>query len=161
MAKRIFSQDNYIVVDPDNGSRKLHLPKGTSIFINKTDRFTISAHLRGGGGGDSLDVLFTNVGDWFDESGLTAFTEETLRDFLVKNTGFSAAGTAALSTGRFIFVGAKYNLPFPVNGVITLLPLTAYLFISDIDLEGDRIVCSQSTAILGSTSETASITSTG
>lgn len=53
------------------------------------------------------------------------------------------------------------DLPAPVNSVITLESNKAYHFTRAIDLEGSRLVGGDNTAILGTSSETSSITSTG
>jgi len=58
-------------------------------------------------------------------------------------------------------VDALDDLPVPVNGVITLDGDKAYHFTRDIDLLGSRLVGGDNTAILGTSSETSSITSTG
>lgn len=53
------------------------------------------------------------------------------------------------------------DLPVAVNGVITLSSNKAYMFTNDLDLMGNRLVGGANTAILGTSSETSSITSTG
>ena len=65
------------------------------------------------------------------------------------------------ASGSFIFVSSKDDLPDPVNGVITLEAEKTYLFIGDVDLQGDRIVTEEDVCILGPSSENASLTSTG
>ena len=59
------------------------------------------------------------------------------------------------------FVNGKEDLPKPVGGVITLKDGITYYFITDIDLGGDRFETNGVVTILGTSSETASITSTG
>ena len=59
------------------------------------------------------------------------------------------------------FVSSKSDLPSPIGGVITLLAEHTYYFTTDVDLLGDRLLGSQDTVILGSSSENSSITSTG
>lgn len=61
----------------------------------------------------------------------------------------------------FVFVYSKQDLPEAVNNVITLEDYATYYFLNDIDLLGDRIVCGVNNTILGTSSENASITSTG
>jgi hypothetical protein len=63
--------------------------------------------------------------------------------------------------GPFVIVQTLADLPAPITGDITLLGFTAYLFINNIDLIGNRLICSENTAILGTTSENAKIISTG
>lgn len=58
-------------------------------------------------------------------------------------------------------VSSKTDLPTAESGIITLAANTTYFFTSDVDLEGDRLVGSSDTGILGTSSENASITSTG
>ena len=65
------------------------------------------------------------------------------------------------STNLVKTVGAVGDLPAAVGGVITLLPDTTYYFLGDVDLAGARLVTSGTTCILGTSSETSSITSTG
>jgi hypothetical protein len=62
---------------------------------------------------------------------------------------------------QLVFISTLDQLPAPVGGVITLAANTAYWFTQDIDLLGDRFVCSENTVILGSSSENVRITSTG
>lgn len=67
----------------------------------------------------------------------------------------------APSANNFIFINSKSDLPTASGGVITLEANKTYYFTTDIDLTGDRLVGSQDTVILGSSSENSSITSTG
>lgn len=60
-----------------------------------------------------------------------------------------------------VIVDNKGKLPQSVGGVITLLDNATYYIVSNIDLLGDRLVLGQNTTILGTSSENASITSTG
>jgi hypothetical protein len=55
----------------------------------------------------------------------------------------------------------EYNLPASVGGVVTLLAGKTYLLSEPIDLLGDRIVAGGVCNLFGTSSETASITSTG
>lgn len=71
------------------------------------------------------------------------------------------SGSELLGLDKFQFVQSKEDLPAAVAGVITLEAGKAYLFIGDVDLAGDRLALSATTAILGSSSETSSLTSTG
>lgn len=60
-----------------------------------------------------------------------------------------------------VFVQSLSDLPTPVLGVITLLTKTCYYFLVDLDLLGNRLVCQDDVVILGTSSETCSISSTG
>jgi hypothetical protein len=55
----------------------------------------------------------------------------------------------------------EYNLPASVGGVVTLVAGKTYLLSEPIDLLGDRIVTAGVCNLFGTSSETASITSTG
>ena len=59
------------------------------------------------------------------------------------------------------FVDKKSDLPAAVGGVITLEAGRTYFFTANIDLTGDRLATAGVVTILGTSSETASITSTG
>jgi hypothetical protein len=61
---------------------------------------------------------------------------------------------------KLFFISSKSDLPAPVNGIITLGSNETYHINGAIDLTGDRIVCDGIVALIGNSSETASITST-
>jgi hypothetical protein len=63
--------------------------------------------------------------------------------------------------GNLVWISNIDQLPTPVSNVITLLANTTYYFTANLDLLGDRLVGSENTCILGSSSECAFITSTG
>ncbi len=62
---------------------------------------------------------------------------------------------------KVVTVAAKSDLPSPVGGVITLAAGYNYHFTQAVDLTGDRLVCAGTVAITGTSSETASLSSTG
>lgn len=66
-----------------------------------------------------------------------------------------------LDSQFLVFVSDKFDFPQASAGVIQLESNTTYYVISEIDLLGDRLIGGQNTAILGTSSETASISSTG
>lgn len=83
--KKIYTSDNYIVVD-NNGAissyAKTHSEYGEapdSLILRKFPDKEVAT------------FGFSEIGDWFDETGLIPFTEETLRTFLRQNSGFSSA----------------------------------------------------------------------
>ena len=67
----------------------------------------------------------------------------------------------ALDDPGLVLVYEKTDLPDPVAGVITLAAGVTYYFTGDVDLTGDRLETGGVLAILGTSSETASLTSTG
>jgi hypothetical protein len=62
---------------------------------------------------------------------------------------------------EYIIVDSLSDLPTPAGGIITLAANTCYFFVKSIDLDGDRLVGSSNTTLLGTSSETSVITSTG
>lgn len=69
-----------------------------------------------------------------------------------------------VDTGNWVFVNDIYDLPLPVAGVITLEADKTYVIAPEsgtLDLNGNRIVCSGIVTLLGGSSETSYITSTG
>jgi len=76
----------------------------------------------------------------------------------------SAANFAELynfsSRTKFTYISTLADLPAPVSGVITLTT-GAYFFTDSVDLVGNRILCSGPVSIIGTSSETATLTSTG
>jgi hypothetical protein len=65
------------------------------------------------------------------------------------------------NTGNWIFVDKKSKLPAAVGGDIILPPDLSLVICGTIDLNGDRLVTSGPTTILGGSSETSYLTSTG
>lgn len=72
-----------------------------------------------------------------------------------------ASAVSGPTPSKLIFVNKLSDLPAAVSNVITLADDVAYMFTDHIDLLGSRLVCGDTTSILGTTSENASITSTG
>jgi hypothetical protein len=60
-----------------------------------------------------------------------------------------------------VFVRSKDDLPTASAGVITLAADITYFFTTNIDLDGDRLVCGSNTTIIGGSSENCRIKSTG
>lgn len=66
-----------------------------------------------------------------------------------------------ISLDNLVMVSVKSDLPDEIGDAITLLPNYAYWFLTEVDLEGCRLVLGDNTAIIGSSSETSKIKSTG
>lgn len=64
-------------------------------------------------------------------------------------------------TSNIVFVNSLSDLPTASAGVITLEANKTYYFTTTIDLEGNRLVGSANTTILGTSSEASVLTSTG
>lgn len=75
--------------------------------------------------------------------------------------GNITVGGGGLTSGDIIFVDSVADLPSPSGNVITLAANITYYFTNHLDLNGDKLVCSANTTILGASSENCSITSTG
>lgn len=69
--------------------------------------------------------------------------------------------SGAVIPDDFVFVEAKADLPTPAGGIITLEANRLYMFLTEIDLTGDRLVLGANTVLAGSSSENARIKSTG
>jgi hypothetical protein len=66
-----------------------------------------------------------------------------------------------LFSENYKLINYKFDLPAPIAGVIYLEDNLTYLFTTEIDLTGDRLVCGQNTTLLGGSSENCRIKSTG
>ena len=60
-----------------------------------------------------------------------------------------------------VFITRKSDFPSPISNVITLKDNTVYFITTEIDLTGDSIVCGQNTNLIGGSSESCIIKSTG
>ena len=101
MAKRIYTLNNYVVVDNDDSSPLSYLSKRGFDFRERANDLLIY----NSGASLSLDqsILISDIPNWYAEDGVTAYTKESLIAFLTENTGFNGAGkAAALSTGKYL-----------------------------------------------------------
>jgi len=157
MAKRIFKLSNYIVIDEDAGGSLRYFPR-TTILTFDGSNYQLNTPAN-----EYFSIPTPESSTWFAEDGTTAYDSTTLLNFLLQNTSaFSTAGSStALTTGKFFFVAEKSDFPEANAGVITLEANATYYILGDVDLTGDRLVGSQDTTILGSSSENSSLTSTG
>lgn len=96
--------------------------------------------------------------DYNDVVNIVATSGEELVELV---SGLFTTNGGTVSIPNFEYISTKSDLPNPVAGVITLDAEKTYYFTADVDLTGDRLVGSQDTTILGSSSENCSITSTG
>jgi len=65
------------------------------------------------------------------------------------------------TSGEYVIISEKSDLPTPISNVITLGDNVTYYFTTTVDLLGDRLVGGENTVILGSSSENSRIKSTG
>ena len=116
---------------------------------------------------DSTDFSFKGVNNWntstsidFTDLDLTGADYTDLPTFLTwcrENLGKSSPQ----GSGNQKDVYSLNDIPTSIGDVITLEANTAYKFKNNIDFQGKRMVGSENTALLGSTSETSFLTSTG
>jgi hypothetical protein len=76
-------------------------------------------------------------------------------------SGGGGGGSSNVSFCNLVYVSSVFNLPTPIDSVITLNSNVVYVFTTTVDLNGNRLVCGPNTSIQGTTSETARIKSTG
>jgi hypothetical protein len=72
-----------------------------------------------------------------------------------------SAFSALVNPVNWVWVGSLSDFPTPIDGVIYLEANKTYFITTHIDLLGNRLIADGVIAILGSSSETSSITSTG
>ena len=77
---KIFTSSNYVIVE--NNSNNPPYSRGGCTYNEIDDVFTISQNFR-----RTTTIPFSEVPTYFNEAGDTAYTVETLRDFLRENTG--------------------------------------------------------------------------
>jgi hypothetical protein len=110
----------------------------------------------------SGNKVFLNNGNSYDytvlDSPIVSSAEE-LSDQI--GTWKTEAIGGGLNFENIQFIYSNEDLPAPNLGIITLDAHKTYYFASDVDLNGNRLVGGQDTTILGTSSENASITSTG
>jgi len=124
--------------------------------------------------GQSVSIFLDNLETVIEPAGAVAFigTAADLIVFLNDNFFFDVTGGGALDTGNWIFVRTLAELPSPVvdstyfapNGVIYLPADKTYVIAPDsgiLDLDGSRLETLGITTIIGGSSETSVITSTG
>lgn len=76
---KVYVSENYIIIEKDGFETPF---PNSSIYCESLDSFIID------GGDKEFTIGFSEVGDFFNEAGDTAYTEETLRSFFRLNTGF-------------------------------------------------------------------------
>jgi hypothetical protein len=141
----------------------ISLPKGYQLTLTTDSNSSGSyVHLDGDGGVGRIAASKTalvgpfNEGRYYDivsDNGTIAHSQVC--------SGIYTKNDETNVSDYLVRVDALDDLPTPVSGVITLAGDTAYHFTKAIDLLGDRLVGGDNTAILGTSSETSSITSTG
>lgn len=116
MAKRVFLDENYIVVDLDSGNPFKYFPKGFS-FVKVTGT---NYQLYGGefNQGDYQTFTISDSSNWYAEDGTTAYNSDTLLTFLLSNTGFSTAEGSASTTLAERVIVTQDNVSTTLGGTI-------------------------------------------
>ena len=108
--KKLYKSSNYIIADNGIGSI-FEFAIGKSVYTLKDGMYSIVE--QSGVGIGKIIIPIAEIGDWFNELGDTAFTEQTLVEFLRQNTGFSPA-----SGGSEVFNGTSTRLTSSQNANI-------------------------------------------
>jgi hypothetical protein len=100
------------------------------------------------------------------QAGDIAWVNDQSRLFVCESAAVGHASWTPFSGGgmgdsNLVLVNSPSDFPAASGGVRTLLDGHTYLLTRDIDLNGDRLVSGQNTAILGTSSENARLRSTG
>lgn len=114
----------------------------------------------------TVDGTLSAIVNDIDEAVLEVTTpDSTAQDIVVNSFGETTRDDPRAAevgeTGLFVLVESKDDFPGARDGVITLVDEATYYIVGDIDLEGDRLVCGVDTCIIGSTSESSVLRSTG
>ncbi len=110
----------------------------------------------------SGNKVFLNNGNSYDYTILDSPTVSSAQELSDQIGVWKTEATGGgLIFENIQFIYTKEDLPDAESGIITLNAHKTYYFASDVDLTGDRLAGGQDTTILGTSSENASITSTG
>jgi len=112
MAKRIYTSDNYIIVDDEIKVKTFSMTK--SDYDESTDAFILGVHPNKA----IVQFPFTEVGTWFDEAEAVAFTEATLRTFLRVNSGFRTASGGSEASIQVVVSSATVTPIAELDGSI-------------------------------------------
>lgn len=158
MAKRFKTSNNYFIVeDTLTGVEEIRVNKDNFFFIIYNEN--IDFYRKSTGRKISAQKYNTNNSVNGDDSDNSFADFNALKTFVESNT---ANFNIPQESGNVKEVFSLSDLPEPVSNNITLEADTAYLFkVPVLDLEGNRLTGQSNTSILGSTSETSKITSTG
>lgn len=107
---------------------------------------------------DKPTIFFENSSG--DTSSLIVDDNSTIK-FSGATVEGSFSGNYKGNFGDLQLINTLSDLPAPVSGVITLSANTTYLFTGELDLVGNRLEAGGILTILGTSSETSTITSTG
>lgn len=94
MAKEIYIKGNYIYID-DEVAHIRRFPMSKTDFGKDALRWRITNRVTL----EEFEILIADIGDWYDETGLIAFSEATLDTLLEDNTG--NFNTPAVAGGEY------------------------------------------------------------
>lgn len=81
--------------------------------------------------------------------------------YLTSKVKYLLSLSTVVENSKMVFVSTLADLPNPILGVIFLEADTTYYFLNSLDLQGSRLVGQSNTTLLGTSSETSVLTSTG
>lgn len=99
--------------------------------------------------------------DWQQIPNNTYFFDISSQKIYYKNNIGNCIGVYENPHKEIVFIESISDFPEPVAGVITLESGKTYYILTEVDLQGNRLVCDGVLTLLGSSSETSSLTSTG
>lgn len=97
----------------------------------------------------------------FDDGQRIVTTPAPISENVEQHIGVTLKNPFEGTLANFVFVSSLFDLPEPINQVITLKDQFTYYFTTVVDLEGNRLVAGVDTVLLGSSSENCRIKSTG
>lgn len=115
---KIYLSGNYVIVEKDGNVYEY--PRTLSVYTIQGTNYVIKERIDDG----QFVLPIADIGTYFDEAGLVAYTEATLVTFLRENTGFKTAGGGSPATEFIISVKTdnagtsatdQFTIPCPVD----------------------------------------------
>lgn len=110
--KKIYIEGNYIIADIDGKIRTYS--QSHSEYDESTDEFILRKFPNKG----TLEIGFSEVGDWFDKLGITAYTESTLRNFFLINTATMPSSGGGATSKLYKYTVDVYAELAALTGVV-------------------------------------------
>ncbi len=142
-----------VSIDGDSSPRNLGQYASLSVQSDGVGWIIVSNSPSGSSG-----QIQYNTGGNLDASPNLTF-DDTTNTFSVSGTSNQLGGVNIDNKWRYI--NTVTDLPTPSGGVITLSANVTYVFTTNVDLNGNRLVCGANTTLLGGSSENCGIKSTG
>ena len=101
--KKIYKSGNYVIIEKGDG-KVFEYPCMHSVYTFINDTYQIKEHL----GGKTI-ISISEISSYFNLLGDTAYTEETLREFLRENTAFRTGGGNGSGVTQTLIGFIDYN----------------------------------------------------